>query len=204
MKVALVHGFNVRDPRKTIGKLEEVFEQEGIKAYLFHYGWLGLIGVRVGSDNLADAFLSFCEALTDDGQPLVVVGHSNGCALIQRAAWRVDEYGFRQPPFTRAAFLSPALDRDSVLSPAMERVDVFHTKNDWAVRLGRMLLFHQWGDMGACGYKGSDRRYINQDGTHAAASHSGWFTEAGLHFLRYKLVKPLAASFERKPCPEYS
>lgn len=199
MRVALVHGFNVRDPAKTIGRLEPVFEREGVQAHLFRYGWLGLLGVRTFSDNLAEAFRCFCQGLADDGEPVVVVAHSHGCALTHRTSWLMDEFGDDPPAFSRAVYLSPALNRNVVFAPVplLQRVDVFHTRNDMAVRASRLLVGHEWGDMGAVGYRGDDARVHNVDGTACIDGHSSWFTDAGLEFLRQRLVLPLVREYGR-------
>lgn len=197
MRVVLVHGFNVRDPMLSVGKLAAVFEQEGVHAHLFRYGWLGLLGVRTFNDNLAEAFRCFCEGMAEPGEPVVVIAHSNGATLAHRTAWLVDERADDPAPFTHMVYLSPALDRDAPLAPQVKQCDVFHTKHDWAVRASSLLIGHPWGSMGAMGAYAEGTRYRNVDGTKAANGHSAWFQPSGLAFLRERLVRPLIAQYGR-------
>lgn len=200
MRIVLVHGFNVRDPAKTIGKLAALYVAEGVPAdhvKLFRYGWLGLLGVKFGNDNLAEALRCLLLEVADRGEPVIVVAHSNGAALVHRAAWLMDEWGDPHGVIERAVYLSPALDRDAQPSPAVKAYDVFYTANDWAVRFSR-LWPSEWGDMGARGpsddYGG---KYRKVNGSCVIQSHSGYFAETSQNFMLERHVRPLVAQYGR-------
>lgn len=195
MRVVLVHGFNVRDPQKTIGKLGSLFEAEGVHAYLFRYGWLGLLGVQWGNDNLAETLRCFCMAIAESGEPVVVIGHSNGCALIHRTAWLMNQYKDMRPAFTHAVYLSPALSRDAELAPPIRRCDVHYTGNDWAVRASR-LWPSDWGDMGARGPShDADGRYRAIAHTDDVKGHSDYFSDRASSHVRETIVLPLVHDY---------
>lgn len=192
-RVVLVHGFNVRDPRNSIERVRDLFENYGFHTTPFRYGWTDLLDVRFGSKNLAYALLSMLDFIDNE---VIVIGHSNGCNLINQAAWLMEEALIDSPcTFRRAVYLSPALNRTTRLCPVLDRADVFHTKSDWAVRLASVLPFHRWGSMGAHGYGGSDIRYHNHDASLLVKGHSGWFEPAGLRYLTEHLIVPLAKEY---------
>lgn len=200
MRVVLVHGFNVRDPAKTVGKLAAMFIAQGVRAdhvKLFRYGWLGLLGVKFGNDNLAETLRCLLLEVADRGEPVIVIGHSNGCALIHRTAWLMDDRSDGHGIIERAVYLSPALRRDAPPSPAVKQTDVFFTRNDWAVRASR-LWPSEWGDMGARGpvddYNG---RYRKVDGTVVIQGHSDYFSDNSRNFMLERHVRPLVAQYGR-------
>jgi len=189
--IVLVHGYNVTHPAIGIGRLREEFARHGFPVVRYDTGKLSLVDVRAGNPNLAAGLLSMVRMADMHGQESILVGHSNGCALIDLA----DQLQWEQhmPVFTRAAYISPALDRKT--DTGLERVDVFHTKSDDTVLWSRLLAFHPWGDMGRAGYSGRNRSYINHDATSVVHGHSGWWTDEGMQYLRSALVNPLAQGY---------
>jgi hypothetical protein len=172
-KALLVHGFNVDDGgKRTIRQIEPMLVGLGYKTKHFCYGKLSLLGVRMFNDNAAAAL---AEYLFEE-EISVVLGHSNGCAMIQTAAWMLHE---RCPP-VRAVYISPALDRKSELSPCIQRCDVLSTVHDKAVKWAAIIPFHQWGNMGAYGPKTSDPRY-HHHAMPEITGHSDWFSEKSLN-----------------------
>lgn len=86
-----------------------------------------------------------------------LLAHSNGCALSLRALR--DGANFR-----RMVWVNPALDRDWALvpfpkAPQLEAVFVLYSEYDLAVKMGRLLVGTEWGDMGAVGPKFPDVRF---------------------------------------------
>ncbi len=147
----LVHGFNVRDDGKgTTDCLGTTLKRNSFNPVQFDYGWIGLLGARVFSHNIAKILASISQE--DD----IAIGHSNGCNIINQAL----NYGAK---FKRVLYISPALDKRTVLHPNVERVIVLHTRKDWIVQLAALLPFHPWGNMGRVGYQGTDKRYENID-----------------------------------------
>lgn len=171
-KVILVHGFNVKDNGKgTTGKLAQRLPLEG-KPCQFRYGWKGLLGVRLFNGLLA----RLLSDMTSDGA--VGIGHSNGCAILHRAA-------AAGAPFRHLILINPALDNDAEFAPGIERIDVLYNPTDPWVAAARWLPHHPWGDMGRHGYSGHDPRVRNFD-TQAllgAAGHSGVFDETHVDAL---------------------
>ena len=146
--VWLVHGFNAKNPEKTIGKLRPWLKTYGYKVQLFNYGWLGLLGVRFFNKRIARTLNEFIRP-GDVG-----IGHSNGCAILRRAA----DMG---APFRQLVWINPALNRDTELSKQIKLCTVLHTPHDNVVRWAARLPRHEWGDMGYAGYTGDDPRYFN-------------------------------------------
>lgn len=191
-RIILVHGFNVRDPEKSVGRLRQMLEFAGFRVDLFQYGWTELFGARFETDNFADTLLSALNMLQDD-EIIIPIGHSNGCNLVNQAAMRMERY--KRLLFTHAVYLNPALDRDTPMAPNMRKVDVFFNKGDAATTWARWLPANPWGDMGARGYVGSDSRYVNHNCWPTVSGHSALFTDAGLEYLLHALVYPLADQY---------
>jgi hypothetical protein len=181
-RALLVHGFNVADGGVgTVGTIEPAVKTAGFTIGRFPYGKLGVLGVRFFNDNLAQA-LAWCIM---DGEFEVVIGHSNGCALIHQALWHAEEFGCKG---VRAVYISPALDRDAPLSPCVTRADVLTTVHDKAVRLAALLPFHAWGSMGAKGPAGYEQRYIHHP-CPEVKGHSAWFKPPALDGITRPLVE---------------
>lgn len=160
--IHLVHGFNVSDGGKeTTDKLRPYFESAGFEVTDHDYGWIGLLGVRFLNGRIAKGIREKVKA-GDIG-----VGHSNGCAILARAC----EQG---APFKGLVLINPALNSDTVI-PGVEWVHVYHTNHDSPVKLASWLPFHQWGDMGAEGFRGQDVRYTNFNLTDHIQGHSEIF-----------------------------
>lgn len=161
-----VHGFNTDAPH--LDELRNQFASLGCKFDAFQYGRLGLVGVRAANANLAEALASLVRAI----EPVTLIGHSNGCALIHRALQSLPIGAV-----TRVVYLSPALGHDVTPPGGPERIDVCHTRKDDAVWWARLLLWHEWGDMGRRGYSGKDERVHNHDYTGVINGHSDWFLD---------------------------
>lgn len=170
--VVLVHGFNVDDPELTVGGLGKDLRDRGHEVHKFCYGHAGFLDVRVANPNLAHALLSQIRSIKRlvPACDIIPVGHSNGCALIHKAAELQQEC-----LFNRCVYISPALDRKAELPPLVSRCDVLFNGGDSVVSWSRWMPFHQWGDMGRTGYRGIDVRYNNHDCSDFVDGHSDWF-----------------------------
>jgi len=148
--VHLVHGFNVSDGgKKTVAILEPYITEQSMKARVFSYGWLGLMGVYYLNPRIVKQLISRVKE-GDSG-----IGHSNGCVIIHMAAF----YG---APFKNVAYLNPALNSNVPLAPQIEKASVFYNDGDNAVKVATWLRELMpwaplgdpvWGDMGARGYQ---------------------------------------------------
>ena len=168
-----VHGFNSQDggndPR--IVNLRNQFASRDKVLVPFHYGKLSIFAVRVANLNLACALATFVTAIANE--PVTLVGHSNGCALIHRAL-QLLPLGIVQ----RVVYLSPALDRNTEPPAGPDRVEVWHTERDGALWWARFLAWHEWGTMGRHGYTGTSLRVTNRDYSDKIGGHSDWFEDA--------------------------
>ena len=171
--VILVHGFNVKDGGKgTTDGLRSHFEDEGFEVLEFDTGWRFLAGVRWGNAKRARRLARMIKP----GD--ILVGHSDGCNLINLASWHLSGSAEKKP--ATVVYLNPALDRDTQLAPQILGALVFSTMSDRVVQLASWLSFHPWGDMGRVGYsEGSafnDSRYVNVTYEHLGImkpGHSG-------------------------------
>jgi len=175
----ILHGFNVWDDGKnTTDKFVGLVRELGYDPIPFDYGWIGFIGARFFSRNLAKLLAS----LTSHGD--IAIGHSNGCNIINQAV----RYGAQ---FERLLYVSPALDESTDLGAQVLKCTVLHTHKDWVVRLSRWIPHHPWGRMGAVGYRGMDSRYHNVDCTNWSFGHSDYFREENVQRLFYHARRAL-------------
>jgi hypothetical protein len=149
MTVYIAHGFNVRDPRLFF-KLGQAFAAANHEVVEIDYGWTGLISARL-------AVAKHGAKLAEIAKPGdIAIGHSNGCALIQRAL-------YEGAPLRQVIYVNPALHR-KMHAPFVERCDVYYTSDDlavwfgkWVRRLSPLRLVGKqttWGEMGRVGYVG--------------------------------------------------
>lgn len=182
----LVHGFNVLDGGAgTTDKLRPHFEGRGFSVVEHDSKWKrgilrNLLSVRFENTKRAQ---DLAQSIQPDD---LLVGHSNGCAIINEACWILAQIN---PEFrVRCVFINPALDVDSPISPIISQFIVFHTETDRTVWLSKLLMAHSWGAMGQAGYKGQ----VGSKCTNVAyetlglmdMGHSGVFkTQKSLHRL---------------------
>jgi len=150
--VHLVHGFNISDGgASTTDKLIPYFEERGYTVVEHDSKWSSgilrdLMNVRYGNRKRAEAVAEMIQP--DD----LLVGHSNGCAIINIACWLLAKVNPEHR--VRCMWLNPALDADSPISPIVSNFLVLHTHTDRVVQISKLLRHHRWGDMGRVGYKG--------------------------------------------------
>jgi hypothetical protein len=147
-KVTLVHGFWDNNGHRTTDLLTPFFKDKQFEVEEFDYGFTGLLGVRLLNDRRAGELAERTRAET------IGVGHSNGCAILQKAS-------FLGAPFSQLVFINPALDADAGVGTQVKRIHVWHSPSDLPVRFANTFISHPWGEMGATGYKGTDPRFIN-------------------------------------------
>jgi hypothetical protein len=146
--IHLLHGFNVSDGGKTIvARLTPYLESSGHTAQIFSYGWIGLMGAWFLNPRIVK------QLLRSVGPDDIGIGHSNGCALLHRAA----HVG---APFKGLIYINPALRPDAARAPQVEWVEVYFNDGDHAVKFAAILRLLApwaplgdplWGDMGARG-----------------------------------------------------
>ncbi len=175
-RVILCHGFNVRDNGAgTIDQLIPHLTDRGCEVVQFDTGWRGLLGVRYGDAKRAAKLAS----IVRPGD--VLIGHSDGCNVINQAGWLLADNETRKP--FAVVYCNPALDSDTPLAPQVKGALVFFTSSDRIVWFSRVLLGHPWGEMGRTGYRAkeevtNDGRYHNVSYEHLgidSPGHSGAF-----------------------------
>jgi hypothetical protein len=147
--VHLVHGFNIRDGgARTTDLIAPYFEKHGFTPVEQDYGFLFLLGAWACNSRIA-------RRIAKDVCPGDIgCGHSNGCAILTRAA----DAG---APFEGLVLINPALDADIKFAPQLKWIHVYANKDDGAVKWAELIphrLNKRWGDMGARGYVGKDAR----------------------------------------------
>ena len=160
-----MHGFNVRDRgAATTDRLRQPLEDVGWHVEEFDYRWTFLLGVLLGNGKRAKRLAR----LVQSGD--VGLGHSNGCAILHRAAWL-------GAPFKRLVYINPALDADAALAPQVEQLTVWHSPSDSPVTLASWIPGVAWGDQGAIGstITGEDSRIVNVN------KETGWSLSSSEH-----------------------
>jgi len=145
-QVLLVHGFNVWDGGlASVAELSTYFEEYDCPVHVIKYGHFGLWDVRTKNDNIALQVATF---IGNSQRPVIVVGHSNGAAIIYLS---MILHGAKP---ARVVYINPALNRDIDFPTNCPQYDVWHSPSDRPVGLAKYLLptkFRPWGDMGAVG-----------------------------------------------------
>lgn len=169
----LVHGFNVRDPKKSTGKLHKCLDE----CISFNYGWRELISVMLCNKRDAKKLKDITMLHKSN-----IYAHSNGCAISVESA--------RQGAKIKALIcINPALKRKTKFPPSIDRILVIHTKHDKATKAARffdripfiqLLIPNAWGAMGAKGYSGDDKRVVNWDLSITLKGHSDFFEDENL------------------------
>jgi len=188
VKVALVHGFNVKaGAAQSTDRLMRPLGNRGYLVEDWDYGWLGLVGVRLYAKKIAQRV---AERIMAEHAPVSLVAHSNGCYIVDRALWHIAETYAQAPNVHRIVYLSPALDRDTKYPPLpMDSVHVFHTERDYAVKFADLLRGHPWGGMGAHGAQAIG--YINHDFTPEIDAHSAWVYDHMTEFTASRIDQVL-------------
>lgn len=195
-RAILIHGFNVADGgASTTGLLRAGLEDLGLEVVEFETHWRpgllrDLLSVRFGNAKRARRLA----AIIRPGD--LLIGHSNGCALIDQATWLLASSRGWAAPDVAAMYLNPALDVDAPLAPQVKGAWIFHTASDKIVGLASRLWKSRWGSMGRDGYRPGptedyDERYSNLSYEHhgiESPGHSGVFTHpAGLRSITWRV-----------------
>ncbi|MCK4871082.1 MAG: alpha/beta hydrolase [Gammaproteobacteria bacterium] len=164
--VLLVHGFNVYNPEKSVGKLRTFFEVRGCPTVIINYGHTGLIETRRKNPKIAKKIAAVVSAAkkVHPNREVIVVGHSNGCAIMHLATTKY------AAAIDTSVYINPALEKHLAPGAAVKRCHVWHSPSDkpvkWGKRLSRIIPkrwfnARPWGEMGAVGYIGTDKRMFN-------------------------------------------
>lgn len=159
MIVVLIHGFNIWDGgRATVGKLRPFFADLGVPYVMVSYGHFGLLDTRFKNLRIAEQVATAIANARRGNHQVIVVGHSNGCAIAHLAA---QHYGAR---IDQAVYINPALEANIEIPESIRRLHVWHSPSDGPVKWAKWLPAanaRPWGEMGATGYTGHDHRVLN-------------------------------------------
>lgn len=193
----LVHGFNVWDGgRATVGKLRPFLSARDVPYISINYGHVGLIGTRLKNNKIAMRVAESVCTAAEAGHRPVVIGHSNGCAIIHLAMNLVDSVW---PGAVDLIYINPALEKSARVSAAAGRLDVWHSPSDRPVRWSKWLprsSARPWGEMGAVGFVGHDPRVTNHNKelmTPSSKGHSDLFSAELLPFYGPLVVSGVVA-----------
>ena len=141
------------------------------------YGWIAAVETRRLNPVIEGSIATYI------GTGDILIGHSNGCAIIYDLLQRgVQPSG--------VVFINGALEQLFTLPPCVLWCDVYYNSGDTiteaakiAAQLGLVDLC--WGELGHAGYAGSDKRVTNintgaPEGFPAVSGHSAIFDSANL------------------------
>lgn len=183
----LLHGFNVRDGgADTVEKLRPYLKADPDSGIVksWKYGWFGLVSVLFKNATVAKK-LKQSHSQIFASKPCNAVGHSNGCAILLRAAQQGME-------FDTMLLINPALNVNTVFPANIKQIIVVHTENDVPTRVARwfdripfigLLVPNAWGAMGAYGYEGPDLRVMSLDLTDILDGHSDLFEDKNAFYM---------------------
>lgn len=180
----LIHGFNVHDPERSVGKLKKYLDNH----FMFEYGWRELISVMLLNKRDAKELKLIIEACNDKA---VIFAHSNGCAIAVESA----KQGAN---IDTLVCINPALKCNTVFPDTIKRIIVIHTKHDKATKAARffdkipfiqIFIPNAWGAMGAKGHKVIDKRVKNWDLSARLDGHSDFFEDDNLEWHMPELKK---------------
>jgi len=170
-----IHGFNVKDPEKTVGKLKKYVKN----LYVFNYGYLSLLDVLFKNKSKAKDFARFIKGK----EPVTVYAHSNGAAVSVIAARKYNT------EIKNLICIGAALNVNAKFPESIQNILVLSTKHDKATRAARffdsipfieLLVPDVWGNMGGKGYTGKDDRVTNVYLDDTIGGHSDYFSDEDL------------------------
>lgn len=155
-KITLLHGWKVRNAKKSVGVLADPLRDLGHDVDVISYGyllWPAQTALR--SRQVSKMLSTIVEPET------LVVAHSNGAYV----AW---ELSYHSDVPLRMVWVNPALDRHLTPGSSVDYCLLFHNRHDWAVWLAKWIPGINWGDAGRLGYKPlpewkKDERVINKE-----------------------------------------
>lgn len=164
IRAILVHGFNVSDGGQgSVGMLEPFLAAQGIVPHRLNYTHFGFLEARLRNAKVAQTVSRIAYNLKLRGDTVMAFGHSNGAAILHLATTHYDA------KIDHLVYVNPALQRELAPGRHVKSCDVWHSPSDMPVAIAefiRKLTFsainsRPWGDMGAFGYVGEDKRMRN-------------------------------------------
>ena len=163
--VFLVHGFWSPRGRNETDHLRPYFERAGYRVEEWDRTREGLVKVHLTLGDVAYGLRRFALFAHEHGWKVYAVGHSHGAKIIQIASlpyFRESWEEFPGAPFEQITLIDAALDNDAKFGEYMKKIHVYYSKRDWILQVARAII-PMWGNLGAVGYKGTDKRVINHE-----------------------------------------
>lgn len=159
----LIHGLNVVSGIGSLSKIKPFLTARGIDVVEFQYGYLWLGGAIEKNRTLGRMLGHTIDDAYENYDRVVVIGHSNGCSIMELATQTFRKCdGF--------VYLHPAIERRNAPGPKVGFTQVWYNRDDLVIKMCRWVYpfewlrrMTQWGDMGVCGYKGSDPTVENNE-----------------------------------------
>ena len=158
-----IHGLNVKTEIGSLRKMIPFFSARGIDVIEFNYGYLWLGGAIEKNRELSRLLAHTINEAYDNYDSVVVLGHSNGCAIMELATnhfQKCDAY----------VYLHPAIDSSNSPSDKVRFTQVWFNPDDIVIKLCRYVYPFKWirkrtgwGDMGVVGYTGNDSNVTNYE-----------------------------------------
>lgn len=198
----LIHGLNV--PSGGIGKLrclKDELSEAGFEISEFKYGYTQIFGALRRNRTIAVELAKQIDKAYEAYDEVVVLGHSNGCAIMELAANQIKKCDMY-------VYIAAALYSYSTPYPAVSKTDVWFNPRDGIIKLaeiGRhipqwMFKRLQWGRMGLTGYQGYDasvrNHVIRVFGINCKQQHSAFFFDNGI--TNKKIVSSILSRLEEK------
>ena len=170
----LIHGIFTSNPGKSIGKLKKYVKC----AYLFNYGYIGVLGALFKNKSIAKDLSKLIK-----GKKVTIYAHSNGNAVSVIAA---EKYGAE---IENLICLGAALNRNITFPKSIKNILVLSTKKDKITKAARLfdglpiigwLVPDIWGSMGTDNYTGNDKRVTKVFLGDITDGHSDYFSKEDL------------------------
>lgn len=179
MNIHVLHGIHTPLNDPVVAGLLPYLQGEGRKIYYPDYGWIAAVETRRINPAVMGTFAPYI------GEDDVLIGHSNGCALIY-------DHILAGGKAKGLVLINGALRRDIKLPDCIKFAHVYYNVGDDITEVARVadeIFFSPvdpvWGDMGHAGYLGTDGRVVSVDcgvasGMPVVCGHSDIFTPAKL------------------------
>jgi len=195
--IIAVHGILARDlGRKSVGNLRPYAESRGYKFVLHSYGFKGVLGARLFNGFAAKSLALKCNQWKQWGYRVVLLGHSNGVAVMDRATKRHGACA------EGSVCINGAIDSDREFADHLRWVDVWYTSDDKWTKLAGLIPFTKWGNQGAKGYVGEDEKVstINASSSRflsPASGHSGILMKPSVDIFGPKIMTRIRSNLRR-------
>lgn len=179
----LVHGLGTSyTDRSVLDDLIPNLSSLGFDVVQFRYGFLSVIGAIFSNHRIAKRLHSVIQSSVDFYDHILVIGHSNGCTLMDIASNTLHNTNKK----VGYVYISPATGVSKAPGDAVSWLDVWFNPSDSVIKFIRFLMsisvimhWSKWGLMGIYGYQGADPRVTNFE---LDADHLGWHEQHGAFF----------------------